>query len=449
MSALRWSETVRAYNGPNTDTGVVKLTEYFGPIVYDGKIVKREAHMLIANDSITLFYRDNQFWDRRAPYIAFSPLALPFRTEGVGLVEMVRQIDKALNRIANMSVDTLMFRLIPTFEYMPDAYENPEDFDTGLNPGKAFKRNMTQMNAQPLKPIEFPDVSPGATQVGAALDRYHQEGALITDVQQSLPRYRGIQTATETQALQQNMESFMGSLAVDIEKLALEPMLEMCLDRILQFIDTANDPRVSSILGVDAEVLQGLTKPELLEMVQGHYKVKVTGISGQLWKAETLQQLVQFMNLIGQNPQSWAPYINEDALLRRILESFRPHIHDIENIIADPDTAEAKRMAMTRESSTGDLINLIPQLSQMAHQTGMDRDQLSLAQQKQTFEQDMAKREMALKERELQQQQAGAAGAQGVASVPNSTQAIGPPGGSPGASGGNTSMATDMSTNLA
>jgi hypothetical protein len=106
-------------------------------------------------------------------------------------------------------------------------------------------------------------------------------------------------------------------------------------------------------------------------------------------------------------------------------------------------------MAMTRESSTGDLINLIPQLSQMAHQTGMDRDQLSLAQQKQTFEQDMAKREMALKERELQQQQAGAAGAQGVASVPNSTQAIGPPGGSPGASGGNTSMATDMSTNLA
>jgi hypothetical protein len=431
MSALRWSETIRTYNGPNTDTGVVKLTEYFGPIVYDGKIVKREAHVLIANDSSTLFYRDNQFWDRRAPYIAFSPLALPFRTEGVGLIEMVRQIDKALNRIANMSVDTLMFRLIPTFEYMPDAYENPEDFDTGLNPGKAFKRNMTQMNATPLKPIEFPDVSPGATQVGAALDRYHQEGALITDIQQSLPRYRGIQTATETQALQQNMESFMGSLAVDIEKLALEPMLEMCLDRILQFIDTANDPRVASILGVDAEVLQGLSKPELLEMVQGHYKIKVTGISGQLWKAETLQQLVQFMNLIGQNPQSWAPYINEDALLRRILESFRPHIHDIEKIIADPDTAEAKRMAMTRESSTGDLINLIPQLSQMAHQTGIDRDQLSLAQQKQSFEQDMQKREMAMKEKEMQQQQAGAAGAQGVSAVPQSTQPAGPPGGSP------------------
>jgi hypothetical protein len=451
MSALRWSETVRAYNGPNTDTGVVKLTEYFGPIVYDGKIVKREAHMLIANDSITLFYRDNQFWDRRSPYIAFSPLALPFRTEGVGLIEMVRQIDKALNRIANMSVDTLMFRLIPTFEYAPDAYENPEDFDTGLNPGKVFKRNLTQLNAPPLKPLEFPDVSPGATQVGAALDRYHQEGALITDVQQSLPRYRGVQTATETQLLQQNMESFMGSLAVDIEKLALEPMLEMCLDRILQFIDTANDPRVASILGVDAEVLQGLSKPELLEMVQGHYKVKVTGISSQLWKAETLQQLVQFMNLIGQNPQSWAPYINEDALLRRILESFRPHIHDIENIIADPDTAAAKRIAMTREASSADLINLIPQLSQMAHQVGMDRDAQGLAQQKQIFEQQKAMQELQLQQRDMalkEKAAANEAGSQGVASVPNSTQAIGPPGASPGASGGNTSMATDMSTNL-
>ena len=435
MSALRWSETVRAYNGPNTDTGVVKLTEYFGPVVYDGKIVKRHAHILIANDSITLFYRDNNFWHKNSPYIAFSPLALPFRTEGVGLVEMVRQIDKALNRLANMSVDMLMFKLLPTFEYTPDAYENQEDFETGLSPGKMFRRNITQQQASPIKTVEYEDVSPGTGQTMVALDRYHQEGALVTDIQQSLPRYRGVQTATETQLLQQNMDSFMGNMAVDIEKLALEPLLGMSLDLLLQFIDTANDPRVSSILGVDAEVLQGMSKVELLEMVQGHYKVKVSGISGQLWKAEALQQLVQFMNLIGQNPQAWLPYINEDALLRRILDSFRPMVHDIENIIADPDTAEAKRMTMSREASMGDLVKLIPQLSAMAHDTG-------LAQQKQTFDQAQARQELMLKEKELelqQQQMQMDQSQQGVSAVPQSTQAISPP---------SSSLATDASTNL-
>ena len=108
-------------------------------------------------------------------------------------------------------------------------------------------------------------------------------------------------------------------------------------------------------------------------------------------------------------------------------------------------------MAMTREASTADLIRLIPQLAQMAHQTGIDRDEQALAQQKAIFEQDKAMKELQLQERELalkERQSQQEAGSQGVATVPNSTQAIGPPGAAPGASGGNTSMATDMSTNL-
>ena|SRR5579859_1550764 len=449
MSALRWKETVRAYNGPNTDTGVVKLTEYFGPIVYDGKIVKREAHMLIANDSITLFYRDNQFWDRKSPYVAFSPLALPFRTEGVGLIEMVRQIDEALNRIANLSVDMLMYKLLPTFEYTPDAYENAEDFETGLNPGKMFRRNITQMNAQPIKTVQFEDVSPGTSQVMAALDRYHQEGAIVTDIQQSLPRYRGIQTATETQALQQNMDSFMGNMAVDIEKLALEPLLTMALDRLLQFIDTATDPRVASILGVDADVLGGMSKAELLELVQGDYKVQVRGISSQLWKAEILQQLVQFMNLVGQNPQAWLPYINEDALLRRLLDSFRPHIHDIEQIIADPDTAQAKKIAMQQDANSASLIQMIPQLAELAHNVQNQQNAADLDRQKFQHDQSVSARELDLKQRELAMKQKEASGGASVDTVPNSTQALGQNTGMPGASGGSANLATDMSTNLA
>lgn len=357
MSNLRFTETVMTQNGPNADTAVVVLTEYYGPLVWDGKIIEEYAHVVVANDNTVLLMQRNPFLHRKSPYVGFSPLNLPFRTEGVGLVEMVRFIDRALSQLANLSVDTLVFRLLPLFEVAPETLENPEDLETGMVPGKILRKNLAHVGTQAVRPVEFQDVSSGSTQVWAGLDRSHQEGALISDIAEGLPRFRGAQTATETQQLAQQSESFMGGMAADIEKEALEPMVTMAMDLIFQFLDTSNDPRVASILGVGAESLKGMSREDVFELVAGDYEVKVSGITGQIMKSEMLQNLVQFMNLIGQNPQAWLPYINEDALLRRILEAFRPHIHDIEEIISDPATADAKKVAAASQE-------LLPQMLQ-------------------------------------------------------------------------------------
>lgn len=368
QSWLRWGEHPRTTNGPTPDTGVCKLTEYYGPIVIDGEVKERYGHVLVANDTVVLINGRNQFWHRKAPYVGFSPVALPFRTEGVGLVEMVRQIDKAMSRIANMGVDTLMFRLMPVFEVAPEAYENPEDFDTGLTPGKIFRRNLQYPAAEALKPIQMEDISQGAVQMQSELNAAHQEGSLISQIQQAVPRYRGAQTATESQLMQDNQQSFFGAMAADIERSFLAPIVMMAIDLIFQFVDTSQDPRVASILGVEAGVLAGMTREEIMELVQGDYKVHVMGITGQLEKAEMLQSLVQFMNLIGQNPQAWLPYINQSKLLQRILEAFRPAIHDIEEILADPETAAAQQQAMFGQQITPDLLRLIPDLVRLSHQ---------------------------------------------------------------------------------
>jgi len=367
MSALRFSETVMTQNGPNADTAVVKLTEYFGPLVWDGKVVEEYAHVVLGNDTTILIMQKNPFYHRKSPYVAFSPLNLPFRTEGVGLIEMVRQIDKALSNLANLSVDTLTFRLLPIFEVATESFENQEDLETGLTPGKILRKNLGHANIEGIRPVKFEDISGGTTQVWSALDRSHSEGSLISDIAEGLPRNRGQQTATESQLLASQSESFMGGMAADIEKEALEPLVSMAMDLIFQFIDTANDPRIASILGVGADVLKGMGRPEIMEMISGDYKVKVQGITGQLMKSEMLQNLVQFMNLIGQNPQAWLPYINEDALLRRMLECFRPHIHDIEDIIADPGIADAKKAAMQTQEQ---LPHLLSALTTMVGQQG-------------------------------------------------------------------------------
>jgi hypothetical protein len=415
MSNLRFSETVMMQNGPNRDTAVCKLTEFYGPIVFDGKILSENAHVILANDSVVLLYQDrNPFLHQKPPYVGYSPLSLPFRTEGVGLVEMVRNIDKALSQLANLSVDTLMFRLLPLFEVAVDAFENPEDLETGIVPGKILRKNMGSAGVEGIRPVKFEDVSTGTVQVAGLLDRSHQEGALISDIAEGMPRWRGQQTATESQLLQQQSESFMGSMAGDIEKQALEPMVNMAMDLIFQFIDTANDPRVASILGVGADVLNGMGREEIMEMIQGDYKVKAIGITGQIQKTEMLQNLVQFMNLIGQNPQAWLPYINQDALLRRILEAFRPNIHDIEDIISDPAFAEAKRVEMQQQEHGSDMINLIPQLLQHQREQQATQQDQSLQLQKLQHEKEMAQMDQQTQMAQLAHQQQVAQGQLGI-----------------------------------
>ena len=338
-------------------------------------------------------------------------------------MEMVRNIDKALSQLANLSVDTLMFRLLPLFEVNVDAFENPEDLETGITPGKMLRKNMASGNVEGIRPVRFEDVSSGTVQVAGLLDRSHQEGALISDVAEGIPRWRGQQTATETQALQQQSESFMGSMAGDIEAQALAPIVQMAMDLIFQFIDTANDPRVASILGVGADVLSAMGKEEVMEMIQGDYKVKAQGITGQLQKADMLQNLVQFMNLIGQNPQAWLPYINQDALLRRVLEAFRPTIHDIEDIIADPAIAEAKKAEMQQSEITPDLVRMIPQLAQLSQSSSQQQHSQTLDLQRHQHEVEMAQGDQKIAAAQAMMQHSQQMGAQGIQQQQLSQQA--------------------------
>jgi hypothetical protein len=115
-----------------------------------------------------------------------------------------------------------------------------------------------------------------------------------------------------------------------------------------------------------------------LELVQGDYVVKVEGISGQVDKIRMLENLVQLINILGQNPEAWLPYINQSVLLRRIIEIFRPAIRDVDEIIVDPAQAQATQMAAKNRELDLQLIQMIPQLVDSAIQ-----QRLALAQQAQ------------------------------------------------------------------
>jgi hypothetical protein len=406
---FRFDEPPAPTSTPN-DVDMIKLTEYYGPLVKNNRVIEKYAHVILAGD-IPLLVDRNPYLHRKAPYIGFSPLSLPFRTEGVGLIENVRSVDRAINKLANLSMDTLLFRLLPVFEVPLDVYENPEDFETGLHPGKIFRRTQAGAGIQGLTPITFEDISSGTVQVAGQLDRAHQEGALVSEIQQALPRFRGAQTAAEIEIKNDNSQSFFGNMAVDIEEQGLKPMLEMAWELIFQFIDTNSDPRIASILGQGAEVLRGMTKEEIQEMIQGDYEIKVSGISGQLEKAEMLQNLTQFMNIIGQNSEAWAPYINQSELLRRIMEAFRPGIRDIEKILAEPATIEANKAAMQAEKLAPEQMAQQVAMIDMALRQQQEQAKAQAEAQQAQFQQRLAELELEKKEAEIELMKAKAAAA--------------------------------------
>lgn len=365
---LRFAENDNARTGsPGSGEDTVELTEYYGPLLDEkGGVIVRNAHAIIANDTHLLLVQENNLWTRKPPYVAFSPLLLPFRTEGVGIIEMNMGVDKALNQLARMGMDKLMFNLLPIFEASVDIFEDPTELETGLIPGKVLRKGIEGINTPGLQPIQTPDISAGMLQMAGILDRAHQEGSLISEIQQSIPRFRGQQTLGEIEIKQGNQVDFLSALARDIDVYALKPIVEMSMELIMQFLDTSNDPRVGKVLGIGAEVFRGMNKVDILDMLQGDYNVVVSGITDQTKKAEQLQNIVQFMNIIGQNPDAWLPYVRQDQLLYRILEALRPGIRDIENIMEDPITVAAKQDAMRNSKLTPEIIRVMPQIIQLA-----------------------------------------------------------------------------------
>lgn len=369
----------------------VLMYEYYGPIFQDDEVVQENAHVIISGGEL-LHFDKNPFWHGKAPYVAFSPLQLPFRTDGIGLVEMVREVDKALNQLTNLSMDTLLFRLLPVFEVVPELFENPNDFETGLTPGKFFKRSMVDIGgAQGIQPIQFNDISGGTIQVQGLLDRAHQEGSLISEIAEGMPRFRGAQSAAESKLVAGAQEGFFGSMASDIEQQALRPLVEMCADVTMQYLDTANDPRLPAILGLGARSLQTLGKEELFEMVRGDYIIKVDGITSQMEKAEVLQNMIQFLNIIGQNGQAWLPYIRQDTILRRILNVFSPTIPDIEDLIEAPEVAKAKIESMQLQELGPDMMKVLPGLVQAQQQ--QQQQQAQQQQQQAMLQNQMAEQQ--------------------------------------------------------
>lgn len=354
------------------DSDTVVLTEYWGPILdKQHNIHHEQAHLLILNDEFLILRQANPFWFGTPPYVGFSPMHRPFRAAGIGVIEKAIQVDRAFDRLVNLAMDRELVALLFPFEVDRDALENPEQLDAGLQPGAGYdiKQIAALQGRQAIKPIQFSGGSPQVQVLAGLLDRAHQEGSQISEIVQGLPRFRGVQTATEIELKAGQQSGFLSALARDIDDNAIKPLVEMAQDMTLQFIETIGDTRVARILGQDIEVFAGMTKAERIEAVQCDCILKVEGVSGQVEKQEMLQGLISFLGIISQGGDMWLPAINTRELLTRIGQAFRPAIRDVDKIFNPPEVEQAIRQQQQLMAALPALLGAQQEVIKTAAQT--------------------------------------------------------------------------------
>jgi hypothetical protein len=209
----------------------VEILEYWGDVVDDdsGEIQENRLIVLI-NDQHVIRDQKNPFKHKSPPYILTVPVVYPHRgVAGISLVEPVVKLQYTLNNATNMLLDNLNFSVNKMYEVNVNNVLNPQNL-TQLFPGKLVKKNTSNPVTQEVK----------TTNVGqdafSAIDMVHkfiEKGTAVTEfVEGSAGKTK---TALETQIKTAQSQGWFDTIARDIEKTSLTPLIKMAFSVWIQF----------------------------------------------------------------------------------------------------------------------------------------------------------------------------------------------------------------------
>ena len=291
------------------------------------KTVARNVHIIVANGEKIIKFEPNRLWDKKPPYILFSPLIVAGRFPGSGILEMNLEVKRAIDRIAQMWEEHLHFSVLPMWEATLSALENPEEVATGVFPGKVFRKKMGQESNQIFRPLLTNPLTMDSFNTVIAFDKEYQRGTFITEQTQGLTNTRGETTATEVQATSLASTLILSDIAAHLEMQCLAPLGEIIWDRMFQFMDSTSSPNWTQLLGgsetgqIMGKLLDSLPIQLKIDAVRGSYTFKARGLSRVIERQANRQNLIAWLTTLAQLGPAQA-IINFPVLFQRVHESF-------------------------------------------------------------------------------------------------------------------------------
>jgi len=302
----------------------VELFHYWGDIYNaDGEVLMRNATFTMAGKDIVLRKpRANPFLHGKPPYVWGTPYIVPFSTYNRGLVEDIIGIAEMITELSNLIVDGAHFDAIRAFQVDVDSLYNEREVSEGIYPGKTlrFKGTENPLGKQVVQPIEVGQVPASVLGVLEYLDKEYQISTAVTELISGAPSSKGARTATEITSKSAQAQEGLDDAARTVEETVINPLLEKVAQVMYQYHEDYQMPRLVEQFPETAQVLQSLSPEERYVAMVGGFQFKAKGISIMLDRAQSLEKIAGFLQMVSALP-GVLQRLNIDAMLEEIVVS--------------------------------------------------------------------------------------------------------------------------------
>ena len=290
---------------PLSDSKLVELTYYFGPLILDGKIKEEAWGCIIANKStIIKEWKQYPYWEpighNHHPYVDTWVKEIPFRATGAGVGDNAVAVDRAIDSDINLARDQMRFNLVGFSVINYNTLLEPDAVEAGIEPGRpVFTRgdvNKVYKHINLTNNIEQ-TFSPVSNLLHSAIDE--QMGITSTDIGGPTKHSRTSATVAQLQA--EGSESNVNDIAIDIEQSFLIPFLEKTFARVLQFglAELNSNPELKELLTEqEFKLLNSIGSEERLSVVNHFYSFKLEGFRKEADRADRRSRLSEGLSIL-------------------------------------------------------------------------------------------------------------------------------------------------------
>lgn len=268
-----------------------------------------DKHVVILNRSYIAFEGDNPYWHKKKPYRKGVYTVVPHEFYGMGIIEMVEDLQDELNTERNMRIDFRAFLLRRMFKVRRGANINKKELKWRQG-GIIYLDDMDDVQEMGIR--ELPNSS------------FPHEQTIKQDMQDATGAHDVIigtsnsnETATSTMTKDNNASMRFKLVISNLEKKLLVGVARFMIQLNQQFID---NERVLRITGENGDSWTKITPEE----IQGEFDLIAAGTSVEPLanKEAYKQRLVELYGIAKQDPIYNQFPEKRVALLKKVFEAF-------------------------------------------------------------------------------------------------------------------------------
>lgn len=307
-----------------------------------------------SGEVILLWHAPNPFLHKRAPILHTSFVKLPNEIFGLGEVEIISDLNEAMNRQVNMIVDNWNLGVNKRFGYDVNADIDHDALNNFNVPGG--KVGVSGDPSKMLFPI--PQFTPTEQdyQILPLIQDMIQVASGIGDfVSRGVGEPPGSPGASGIQQIMTESNTRLRMFIRNFEVEILQPLLEMCASMVQQYVTdpiemeiTGNPPAIPKLPIVQPEELLGVFG---FDIVSANYSTN---------RFVRQRNLLALSNLLANSP-----YVNEYEATKELLKVFEIEAPD--RFLKPPEQVQAEQQAMIQHGIAEKVLDAVLKTESQSH----------------------------------------------------------------------------------